>query len=74
MTKKWVRKPVVIEAVKWTGDNTKEMEEFGVEIIFLDHIEVGSYVVKDEAGKFHLYSNSAFHLTFERHLTWEENI
>ena len=28
MPKKFRKKPVVIEAVRWTGDNREEMEEF----------------------------------------------
>lgn len=73
MIKKWVKKPVVIEAVQWTGDNAGELRELGFEG-YIAGIEIGTYVVKEADGKFCAYSKSAFHEVYERHLVWDENI
>jgi hypothetical protein len=70
---KWKKKPVVIEAVEWTGSNVQEMEEFGI-FVSLDSLEVGSYIVKEANGKAQVYPREVFHATYERHLIWDENI
>lgn len=73
MIMKCIKKPVVVEAIQWTGDNVKEIEEFGA-LGNLDCLPVGGYIVKEADGKFYAYSNSAFHLIYERHLIWDENL
>jgi hypothetical protein len=73
MAIQYTRKPVIIEAVKWTGENGAELEEFcGYNTLGEGYI--GYYVVKNEKGRFEVFSESAFNETFKRHLVWEDNI
>ena len=37
MIKKYVKKPIPIEAIQWTGTNTKELMEFSKDIRFIYH-------------------------------------
>jgi hypothetical protein len=73
MAVKITRRPVIIEAVQWTGENVKEMEEFGVQA-GLDTLSIGAFVVRNEKGKLEAFSKLAFHKVFQKHLVWEENI
>jgi hypothetical protein len=73
MIMKWVKKPVVVEAIQWTGDNIEEMKEFGVETD-LDILDIGGYVVKETNGSLYAYSQRAFYAVYERHLVWDDNI
>lgn len=74
MIKQWKTKPVLIEAVQWTGRNEEEMEEFGVHADACQSLELGSYVVRNAKGRLEVYSYTAFHETHERSLVWEDNI
>ena len=70
----WKTKPVLVEAIQWTGKNAKEMEdEFGI-VVNLDSLAVGSYIVKTAKGQLVVYTDNQFYKYHERQLTWEDNI
>ena len=68
MTKRYRKKPVVIEAVRWTGENAPEISEFtGRDISELivggalyiatlegvHHASVGDFIIKGVQGEFY---------------------
>lgn len=75
---KYRKKPVVIEAVEWTGENVKEMNEF-----FEPHLTsvngslliktlegdmmcgVGDFLIKGVAGEFYPCKPDIFEKTYE---------
>ena len=70
----WKTKPVLVEAIEWTGKNAKEMEEeFGI-VVNLDSLAPGSWIVKTAKGRLVVYTNEQFHRYHERELVWEDNI
>ena len=75
---KYRKKPVVIEAVQWTGDNAGEMADFvpltyGVEDdkIVITTLEgfmtanVGDWIIKGVAGEFYPCKPDIFEATYE---------
>lgn len=73
MSVQYKLKPVVVEVVQWTGDNEKELNDFGVYGLF-DALPVGTHFVKDKEGKYTVYDKEVFNENFERELVWEDNI
>lgn len=81
MINKYRKKPVVIEAVQWTGDNLEEVMNFlqqrsafkhnnsGVEIRTLEgslYASSGDYVIKGIQGEFYPCKPSIFEATYEK--------
>lgn len=75
---KYRKKPVVIEAVQWTGENFDEVYEFtnktclwvGGELIIEtlegDHLaRVGDYIIKGVKGEFYPCKPDIFEQTYE---------
>ncbi len=80
MTRKYRKKPVVIEAVEWTGNNRTEICEFidqecfefdphdGLVIHTLEgdhHASVGDYIIKGVHGEFYPCKPDIFEKTYE---------
>lgn len=78
MSMKFRKKPVVIEAFRWTGDNEKEINYFAsphgvhggkVVIQTLEGVmqgDVGDWIIKGVKGEFYPCKDSIFQLTYER--------
>lgn len=78
---KYRKKPVVIEAVQWTGDTKPEIEEFfknfqgwwfdGVGSIAIETLEgimranPGDWIIKGINGEFYPCKNDIFEKTYE---------
>ena len=77
---KYRKKPVVIEAVQWTGKNWEEIEQFCTALrhqslcdksLVIDTLEgtivasVGDYVIKGVAGEFYPCKPDIFEKTYE---------
>jgi hypothetical protein len=79
MVQKWRKKPVVIEAVQWSGNNQSEILEFckdfaridignKLEIITLQGImnaSVNDYIIKGVNGEFYPFKPDIFLKTYE---------
>lgn len=80
MAKKYRKKPVVIEAVQWTGDNLVEVSQFimahgsynGIsKIIKIETLEgtmmanIGDYIIKGIKGEFYPCKPDIFEQTYE---------
>lgn len=80
MRKKYRKKPVVIEAVQWTGENILEICNFtgrcGGELLKdgelyiktlegTHHAKVGDYIIKGVAGEFYPCKPDIFNKTYE---------
>lgn len=80
MTKRYRKKPVVIEAVRWTGENAPEISEFtGRDISELivggalyiatlegvHHASVGDFIIKGVQGEFYPCKPDIFEQTYE---------
>lgn len=74
---KYRKKPVTIEAVRWTGDNRKEIHDFCSDAYTVDcslHIKtlegvyiarVGDYIIKGIHGEFYPCKPDIFEKTYE---------
>lgn len=76
------KKPVIIEAIKWTGENLKEVNQFlndGLDDdllcnspIIIETLEgdvtaqVGYWIIKGVQGEFYPIRNAIFMKTYER--------
>lgn len=78
MVKQYRKKPVKIEAVKWTGDNYSEIEEFTNDTsyllrrcLFIKTLEgelianTGDYIIKGVKGEFYPCKPDIFEKTYE---------
>ena len=81
MAQKFKKKPVVIEAVQWTGKNQFEIMNFcktcyltssgAVQDLYIDTLEgdmlanVDDYIIKGVAGEFYACKPEIFALTYE---------
>ncbi len=78
---KYRKKPVVIEAVKWTGENQAEIRKFCEEndtwsrskkMLYIKTLEgqhyasVGDYIIKGVNGEFYPCKPDIFEKTYER--------
>ena len=75
---KYRKKPVVIEAVQWLGDNVKEIEGFAypngvhehrVVIQTLEGVmlgNIGDFIIKGVAGEFYPCKPEIFYATYEQ--------
>lgn len=74
MIKKYVKKPIEVEAVQWTGDNAEEIQEFmNIEDLAIVTIiikwkvdgEIGDYIIKGVNGEFYPCKPDIFEKTYE---------
>jgi len=80
MVKKYVKKPIPVEAIQWTGDNFDELEDFAGNNIWVDegHLFVmtlegafksknktGDYLIKGIRGEFYICEKDIFEETYE---------
>ena len=75
MIKKYKTKPVVIEAVKWTGSNIKEVKEFvgknlGAVLVIKTlegdmRADKGDYIIKGLRGEFYPCKPDVFEKKYE---------
>jgi hypothetical protein len=81
MAQKFKKKPVIIEAVQWTGQNQFEIMNFcktcyltssgTVKDLYIDTLEgdmlanEGDYIIKGVAGEFYACKPEIFALTYE---------
>lgn len=78
--KKFRKKPIVIEAIQWTGENKKEIDKFiGIEVqdtyggenliietLEGDHIaKIGDWIIKGVKGEFYPCKPGIFEKTYE---------
>ena len=78
---KYSKKPVVIEAVQWTGENVKEVMDFmnwrnaahdtasGLTIHTLEgnhHASLGDWIIKGVNGEFYPCKPDIFEKTYEK--------
>lgn len=82
MVNRYRKKPVVIEAIKWTGDNYEDVKDFvkenlskvtftqyDVEIKTLEGVMVaskGDYIIKGVNGEFYPCKPDIFEKTYEQ--------
>ena len=80
MIKKYIKKPVEVEAVQWTGTNIDEIEKFAREHIY-EHTtiakiaistqegimvaNIGDYIIKGVNGEFYPCKPDIFKKTYE---------
>jgi len=76
---KYRKKPVVVEAVQWTGNNVLQMEEFATtkieytldNCLLVDTLEgvmkanIGDYIIKGVQGEFYPCKPDIFEATYE---------
>lgn len=90
MVTKWKKKPAVVEAVQFNGENIDEIREFVGEenlvTVVKDNVYSlitsrgkemickDNYVVKGVTGRFYTCTPLAFHSVYEKNLVWDENI
>lgn len=80
MIEKYRKRPVVIEAVKWTGSNVTEICKFtGLDVSHLivggqlyiktlegvNHATIGDYIIKGVQGEFYPCKPDIFEETYE---------
>lgn len=77
--KKYIKQPIVIEALQWNGDNIEEVYDFiGKDTgklrggsLYIKTLEgemfapIGSYVIKGVNGEFYPCREDIFHKTYE---------
>lgn len=82
MMHKYVKKPVVIEAIQWTGDNTKEVLEFCPDCFTYErnnqdifvvatlegsmHASLNDYIIKGIKDEFYACKPDVFTLTYDK--------
>jgi len=77
LIKKYRKKPVVIDAIRWTGDNVQEIDQFVKQYWWNDgqlvlptlegeHVAtVGDYIIKGVKGEFYPCKPDIFEATYE---------
>ena len=81
MVKKYCRKPIILEAIQWTGDNTGEVLKFGQgkikyrkfleEELYIKTLEgelranKGDYIIKGVKGEFYPCKPDVFEKIYE---------
>jgi hypothetical protein len=81
MTRRYTKKPVEIEALQWTGENTKEIVAFcsdcfsyqkdNVNVLVINTLEgtmkasIGDYVIKGIKGEFYACKPDIFVMTYD---------
>lgn len=77
--KKYVKKPIEIEAIQWNGNNIDELNDFGVDVVNVDSksgdiyivtlegemlCKKFSYVIKGVDGEFYACKKEIFEKTY----------
>lgn len=73
---KYRKKPVIVEAIQYTGDNLLEVMKFCKAIRFIDYlyiatlesnmrVNIGDYVIKGVRGEFYPCEKNIFEETYE---------
>ena len=74
----FVKRPIIVEAVQWTGDNEREIETLNAKVIvdgktlFISTLEgvmsasVGDWIIKGIAGECYPCKPEIFDATYER--------
>ena len=77
---KYRKKPVVVEAMQWTGDNEFELDQFVDVVVAFNYPEmemiiptlegdhtasVGDWIIKGVAGEFYPCKPDIFEMTYE---------
>ena len=85
----YVKKPVVIEACQWTGDNVEEIKKFvepiaeyleDEQVILIHTLEgdmkanVGDYIIKGVKGEFYPCKSDIFEETYSQAIDCKESI
>ena len=77
IVEKWRKKPVVVEAIQWTGENFAEIKVWSGDVGLVDGVlcvstlegqmvaAVGDYIIKGVNGEFYLCKPDIFHKTYE---------
>ncbi len=77
IVEKWRKKPVVVEATKWTGDNFKDIKAWSADVGLIEGVlcvstlegqmvaAVGDYIIKGVNGEFYPCNPDIFHKTYE---------
>lgn len=80
MIKKYVKKPIVIEAIKWNGDNRQEVDSFCNKVLEEDiethklsiktlegviEASVGDFIIKGVSGEFYPCKPDIFAKTYD---------
>lgn len=78
MIQKYIKRPVTIEAVQYTGDNAEEIMNFVNEKLIITDKEIviptlegnmiavpSDYIIKGVAGEFYPCKEDIFHKTYE---------
>ena len=77
MVEKWRKKPVVVEAIKWTGDNFKDIKAWSADVGLIEGVlcvstlegqmvaAVGDYIIKGVNGEFYPCKPDIFDKTYE---------
>ena len=77
---KYRKKPVVIEAIQWSGTNSKDCKIFCDKLIYNDpakfpiiqtlegdmQVGVGDYIIKGVKGEFYPCKPDIFEMTYEK--------
>ena len=81
MIESYVKKPVIIKACKWTGDNVKEIKKFvepiaeyleDEQVILIHTLEgdmkanIGDYIIKGVKGEFYPCKPEIFEETYSK--------
>lgn len=77
MVEKWRKKPVVVEAIRWTGDNFNDVKMWSGDVGLVEGVlcvctlegqmvaAVGDYIIKGVNGEFYPCKYDIFHKTYE---------
>lgn len=80
MIKNYIKKPIPIQAIQWTGENFDELEDFAganvwvddgylfvmtLEGAFKSKNKVGDYLVKGVRGEFYICEKAIFEETYD---------
>jgi hypothetical protein len=77
---KWRKKPVEVEAVKWTGENIVEMEQFATTKVqyTIDNrllvetkegvmrADIGDFIIKGVKGEYYPCKPDIFEMTYDK--------
>ena len=81
MVKKYLKKPIPIEAIQFNGSNLDELQQLAGNHVFIDHHgylnvktlegimqapnKLGDYLIKGAVGEFYICEKSVFEKTYE---------
>lgn len=87
MIKTYVKRPVEVQAVQWTGENRKEIKDFvgpdcfwkGVVLVIntlegAHYAKVGDYIIRGVKGEFYPCKPDIFEQTYEESVVVDPNL